>query len=236
MDGSMGARTAALKEPYADDPGNSGMLFRNEHDVAELLHEMHARGFQASIHAIGDLAVECALKGIELAMDSGNEGNRLRHRIEHASQMSPRLVQQMARLKVVASVQPQFIITDFWTCRRVGAERYRWTYPFKTMLDAGITLAMGSDCPVERLNAVELIERAVNREPQSLTERLSVEETLRAYSLGSAYAGFDEATRGSLEIGKLADFTVFAEDVFEVEPSQLGSVRVEATAVGGRLE
>ena len=236
MDGSMGARTAALKEPYADEPGNSGALFRNERDLAELLREMQPPGFQASIHAIGDLAVECALKGIEAAMDAGNEGNRLRHRIEHASQMSPLLVEEMARLNVVACVQPQFIITDFWTRRRVGPERYRWSYPFKTMLDAGIALAMGSDCPVERLDAVELIDRAVNREPHSLPERLSVEETLRAYSLGSAYAGFDEAARGSLEIGKLGDFTVFAQDLFEVEPSEIGSVRVEATAVGGRFE
>ncbi|MGB9620356.1 MAG: amidohydrolase family protein, partial [Armatimonadota bacterium] len=132
-------------------------------------------------------------------------------------------------------VQPQFIITDFWTRQRVGPERYRWAYPFRSMLRAGIRLAMGSDCPVERLDAVELIDRAVNREPHSLAERLTVEETLRAYSSGSAYAGFDERLQGSLEVGKLADFTVFEQDVFETEPSDICRTVVKATCVGGLL-
>ena len=236
MDGSLGARTAALKLPYADDPENSGVPFRNERDLAALLREMQAHGFQAAIHAIGDLAVECAASGIESAMRFGNQGNRLRHRIEHASIMSPRLVAEIARLGVPVCVQPQFIITDFWTPRRVGPERYRWAYPFKTMLDAGIVLAMGSDCPVERLDAVELIGRAVNREPHSSAERLTVEQTLRAYSFGSAYAGFGEQVLGSLEVGKLADFTVFAPDVLEADPSEIGGARVEATFVGGQVE
>jgi predicted amidohydrolase YtcJ len=232
MDGSMGARTAALKEPYSDDPGNRGELFRNERDLAEILEHVQDEGFQAAIHAIGDLAVECALKGIELAAGT-TSGNPWRHRIEHASQMSESLVRQMARLGVIACVQPQFVITDFWTNLRVGPERYKWTYPFKSMLRAGIVLAMGSDCPVERLDPVELIDRAIDREPLSLPERVSVEEVLRGYTLGSAFAGFAEDCLGSLEVGKFADFTLFSNDPFAINPEDIGGLRVMGTMVGG---
>lgn len=236
MDGSTGARTAALKEPYADDPDNVGVLFRNERDLAELLKEIQPRGFQAAIHAIGDLAIECALKGIEYAMAFGNSRNRLRHRIEHASLMSPELIREMARLRVVAVVQPQFIITDFWTRDRVGPERYRWCYPFKTMLAEGIQLAMGSDCPVERLDSIELIFRAINREPHSLSERLSPEETVRAYSFGSAYASHQEMSLGTLEVGKFADFTVLSRDILSAEPEMTGETSVTGNAVGGIVQ
>jgi predicted amidohydrolase YtcJ len=235
LDGAMGARTAAMREPFSDDPGNCGTLFRNERELAEVLRDAQTHGFQASIHAIGDRAVECALEGIGLAKGHANEGNGLRHRVEHASQMAGDLVKQMARMNVIAGVQPQFVLTDFWTHERVGPERYRWSYPFKTMLDAGITLAMGSDCPVERLDPVELIDRAVNREPRSLHERLSVEETLRAYSRGSAYAGFAEDVLGALEPGKLADFVVLSADIFAVRPKDVADIKIEATVVGGEM-
>ncbi|MDH7600901.1 MAG: amidohydrolase [Armatimonadota bacterium] len=235
MDGSMGARTAALKEPYADDPDNTGVLFRSDTELADILREIQSRGFQAAIHAIGDLAVETALRGIAKAAAFGNDGNYLRHRIEHASVLAPDLINEMARLAVVAVVQPQFVITDFWTRERVGEERYRWCYPFKTMLATGVALAMGSDCPVERLDAVELIHRAVNREPFSAAECLTAEETVRAYSLGSAYAGHSERFAGSLEVGKYADFTVISQDIFAVEPEAISETQVQATVVGGEM-
>lgn len=234
MDGSMGARTAAMREPFSDDPGNTGELFRNERDLAQTLEHLQEKGFQAAIHAIGDKAIECALKGIELAAAS-TAGNPWRHRIEHASQMAEDLVREMARLNVIACVQPQFVLTDFWTSERVGMERYRWSYPFKTMKDAGIRLAIGSDCPVERLDPVELIDRAANREPLSLAERLSVEEVLRAYSWGSGFAGFEESRVGSLETGKFADFTVFDEDPFTLPSKQVGRLAITGTVVGGLL-
>lgn len=233
VDGAMGARTAAMRQPFTDDPDNSGELFRNEREVADVLREIQPHGFQASIHAIGDRAVECSLEGIRQAAATGNPGNRLRHRVEHSSQMARDLVDQMARLKVIACVQPQFVLTDFWTHERVGPDRYGWSYPFKTMLEGGVTLAMGSDCPVERLDPIELLHRAVNREPRSLGERLTVEETIRAYSWGSAFAGFAENYTGCLEPGKLADFTVLSADPFSIPPSEIETIRVEATAIGG---
>lgn len=233
MDGSMGARTCAMCEEFADDPGNCGMLFRTDDELAEMLVEIQRHNNQAAIHTIGDLAISQAISGIEKAMPHGNAGNNRRHRLEHVAQMSPEIINDMVRLNVMASVQPQFIITDFWTRERVGPERYQFIYPFKSMLDAGIIFGMGSDCPVERLSAAELIHRAVNRDDTSQNECLTVEQAIRLYTNGSSYICFEEKDKGSLETGKLADFVVLSEDPFEVDKSCLGSIRPVNTVVGG---
>ncbi len=169
------------------------------------------------------------------SLAKGLEFLRFDEFIEHASQMAEDLIPEMARLNVVACVQPQFVITDFWTYDRVGRERYRWSYPFKSMIEAGIALALGSDCPVERLDPIELLDRAVNREPRSLAERLSMEEVLRGYSRGSAFAGFDESRVGSLEVGNFADFTLFDDDPFAARPEDAGRLRISGTVVGGLM-
>lgn len=236
MDGSMGARTCAMCEEFADDPGNCGELFRTGPELAEMLVEIQRNDCQAAIHAIGDRAIVHAIGGIEIAMPKGNDGNRLRHRLEHVAQMSPKIISDMARLNIMASVQPQFVITDFWTHERVGPERYRCVYPFKSMLRSGIKFGMGSDCPVERLDTMELVHRAVNREPRSLHECLTVDETLRGYTNGSAYIGFEEPDKGSLEVGKLADFVILSEDPYGVEPIQLGRIRPQNTVLGGEMQ
>lgn len=235
VDGAMGARTAALKEPFADDPGNTGMLLMNEAELAESLRSIQANRCQAAFHAIGDRAVECVLNAIEVTAADANPGNVLRHRVEHCSQVNASLVETMARLNVPAVVQPQFVVTDFWTHERVGAERYGWSYAFRSMLEAGVTLAMGSDCPVERLDPIELLSRAVNREPRSLDQRLTVDQALRAYALGGAYVGFADDRAGSIEPGKLADFVVLSPDPFEMEPSRLCEVQVRYNVIGGSL-
>lgn len=233
MDGGMGARTAAMKESFSDDQGNCGELLMDEHELTDALRVIQEHECQAAIHAIGDRAVECALAGIEAAIALGNAGNRLRHRIEHASQVNEELLSRMAALSVPAVVQPQFVITDFWTYERVGRQRYRWSNAFRSMLDAGIVIAMGSDCPVERLDPIELLERAVNREPRSLAQRLSVEEVIRAYSYGSAYVGFAESSRGTIREGMLADMCVLSDDPFEMDPARLNELSVERCIVGG---
>ena len=197
---------------------------------------MQSNGCQAAIHAIGDLAIVHSISAIEIAMPNGNERNVLRHRIEHAAQLSPKILDDMARLNVMASVQPQFIITDFWTHERVGPERYRYTYPFKSMLELGIRFGMGSDCPVEKLDTMQLVHRAVNRDSMSQHECLTVDQTLRLYTSGSAYIGFEEQCKGSLEVGKLADFVVLSEDPYSVEPQRLERVRPLATALGGQMQ
>ena len=234
-DGSMGASTAALTEDFADSPGNRGILLHTDEQLAEMVRSVHLAGWQAAIHAIGDRAVGQALDAIEAALNETGESNLVRrHRVEHASILSEELVERMARLKIVAAVQPQFIITDFWTINRVGPERYRWAYPFKTMIEKGIPMSLGSDCPVERLDAFELIHRAVNRDEYSPNERLSVEEVIRLYALGGAHASFQESVRGSLEPGKLADIVVLDRDIFSIPASEIAASRAEQVLVGGR--
>jgi predicted amidohydrolase YtcJ len=201
-----------------------------------MLVEIQRSGCQAAIHAIGDRAIMHAIGGVQIAMPEGNQGNILRHRIEHVALATPKILVDMARLNIMASVQPQFVITDFWTNERVGPQRYKYTYPFKSMLGAGIRFGMGSDCPVERLDSMELLHRAVNRDSMSMQERLTVDQTLRAYTSGSAYIGFEEENKGSLEVGKLADFVMLSEDPYHVEPQKLGRIRPLNTVVGGRMQ
>ncbi|MDH7482879.1 MAG: amidohydrolase [Armatimonadota bacterium] len=234
-DGSMGARTAALKEDFADDPGNNGILLHSDEELTDMVRKVHNSGWQVAIHAIGDRAVEQAVNAIETVLIETGEDNRTRrHRIEHASLLNEDLVFRMADLHILASVQPQFIITDFWTINRVGRERYRWAYPFRTMLEAGIPLSLGSDCPVENLDVFELICRAVTRDEHSQSERLTVEETIALYSLGGAYAMFQEANLGSIEVGKLADFIVLNQDIFSIPESEIPNCKVETVFVGGK--
>lgn len=235
MDGSMGARTCAMCEDFSDDPGNRGDLFRSDKELAEMLVKAQQNRFQAAIHAIGDLAIIQAMSGIEIAMPEGNQGNALRHRIEHLAQMSPKMISDLARLNIMASVQPQFVVTDFWTKERVGPERYRYTYPFRSILEAGVKMGMGSDCPVERLYPMQLIHRAVNRNGDNMQESLTIDQTLRAYTNGSAYLGFDENEKGSLEVGKLADFVVLSQDPYACKPQDLEQIKLISTVVGGMM-
>ena len=233
-DGSMGASTAALTEDYADDPGNRGMLLHSDEELAEMVRKVHRAGWQAAIHAIGDRAVAQAVDAIETALaETGEDNFTRRHRIEHASILSEEVAERMARLKILAAVQPQFIITDFWTISRVGPERCRWAYPFRTLMKAGVPLSFGSDCPVERLDAFELICRAVTRDEHSPDECLSVEDAIRLYALGGAHAAFEEGNRGSIQPGKLADIVVLDRDIFDIPAAELTDCKVELVLVDG---
>jgi len=235
-DGSMGARTAALSEDFADDPGNRGILLHTDEELTDMVRNVHGAGRQAAIHAIGDRAVEQAVNAIETVLaETGEDNSARRHRVEHASILSEKLVERMARLKILAAVQPQFIVTDFWTIDRVGPERYRWAYPFRTLMESGVPMSLGSDCPVERLDAFELICRAVTRDEYSPDECLTVEDAVRLYALGGAHAAFEEANRGSIEPGKLADMVVLDRDIFNIPASEIAECRAELVLVGGTL-
>ena len=231
LDGSLGARTAYLKEPYADDPGNRGRLLYKEAELRRLLREAHGSGLQLAIHAIGDGAIELALKA--LSELPGGPG-KARHRIEHASVLNPGLIRAMASLGVVASIQPRFVVSDFWVEQRLGPARARWVYPFKSLLEAGVPLAAGSDAPIEPIDPLEGLLAAVGP-PQRPEERLSIWEALGAYTLGAAYASFQERFYGSLRPGMLADLAILSCGPDEFTPEGLEGARVEATFVMGEL-
>jgi len=230
LDGSLGARTAFLREPYSDEPGERGRLLYSEEELTEIALRAHRAGLQLAIHAIGDGAVESALKAL-----SGLPGGpgRMRHRIEHASVLDPGLIKMMASLGVVASVQPRFIASDFWVEERLGPHRARWTYPFKSMLEAGVVLAAGSDAPVEPIDPLEGIRAAVG-EAQRPEERLTIWEALTAYTYGPAYASFQEGFSGSIGPGRVADLTVLSCGP-EGLPETILEAEVDATFVCGKL-
>lgn len=235
QDGSMGAWTAGMRQSFTDRPETSGLLMHTQEELTEMVRKVHNAGWQAATHAIGDLAIETVINAYETVLTETDEDNRVRrHRVEHASILAEDLVERMARLHILAAVQPQFVLTDFWTIERVGPERYRWTYPFRTLLEKGVPTSLGSDCPVERLDAFELIYRAVTRDAHSPSECLTLEETIRLYALGGAYAAFEENLRGSIEAGKLADMVVLDTDIFGAQPADILTTRPTLVIVGGQ--
>lgn len=232
-DGSMGARTAAMIEDYADDPGNRGMLLIDQPELTDQIKKAQAACFQTATHAIGDRAVEVTVNAIDAAL--AHQSNTLRHRVEHASQMTHRALLKMAYRTIPVAVQPQFVQTDFWTIQRVGLDRYRWSYPFRTMLAAGIPCAMSSDCYVERLDPYELIYRAWARDDNSKQESLAPKQTVRAYTCGGAFASHQEHDLGTIEEGKLADVAVLPRSLFDISPDEILGLRPAFTLVGGQL-
>jgi predicted amidohydrolase YtcJ len=237
-DGSLGAQTAWLAEPYADKPQTRGIRIYDPQDLKRKAADAQAKGFQLAIHAIGDQAVRETIDAIEFALDSsgaGGESNEQhRHRIEHASVTPPDCLQRMAKRKIIATLQPQFVTSDTWTAQRLGPRRTPWAYPFRSFLDAGVKVALSSDCPVERLDAFQAIASSVGRHPWSApNETLTAEQAIRAYCLGSAYAGFAEHRVGSLEAGKLADFVVLSGDPTTMSAPEIAKLQAERVFVGG---
>jgi predicted amidohydrolase YtcJ len=228
FDGSLGARTAALAEDFSDEPGNRGMLIYGEGEASDLVRDAREGGFQLALHAIGDRGIQTAIH--HLAKEGG-EG--FRHRIEHLELPTEEDLKEARRLGLVASMQPNFI--GQWSRPggmyedRLG-ERLERNNPFRRVLEKGVPLAFGSDnMPLSPLYGIHW---AVNAPFEA--QRLSVEEALRAYTLGSAYASGEEAIKGSLEPGKLADLVVLEKDPRE-RPEAIRDIPVFATVFGGRV-
>jgi predicted amidohydrolase YtcJ len=193
-------------------------------------------GLQLVMHAVGDKAVDAALTTIE-EISKEALGKELRARIEQAAVLNNGLIERMKKQKVIVSVQPRVIDSEFsvWSAiTRLGAERTRWLYPLKRLLKKGIQIVGGSDCPMEPLSPLLGVQAAVTRAffPE---ERLTVDEALRLYTINAAYASFEENIKGSIENGKLADFTVLSRDPREVLPNEIGCINVEMTIIGGRV-
>jgi predicted amidohydrolase YtcJ len=140
----------------------------------------------------------------------------------------------MKRSKLIASVQPHFVVSDFWTTDRVGKERARWAFPFKTLMKEGVTVVSGSDCPVENISPVLGIWAATAR-TRFPEETLTLEEALKTYTLNAAYASFDEDKRGSIEVGKLGDLTILSQDLSDMPADKMREVSVELTIVNGKI-
>jgi predicted amidohydrolase YtcJ len=232
-DGYLDSKTAALAQPYSDDPVNSGKLCFSEEALAGLVDDVLKAGLQPVIHAMGDIAVAMALKVIEQAPKP--EG--IRFRLEQAALLNSMLLEQLKRLGVVVTVQPKVITTEFtvWSAiSHLGEERAKWLHPLKTLLDTGIKVGGGSDCPMEPLSPLLGMQEVVER-PKFIEQRLTAEQALRMYTLDAAYVSGEEAIKGSIEEGKLADFTVLSSDPEKVPHSQIKDAGVELVIVHGKV-
>ncbi len=244
IDGTLGSGTALMFEPFADAPGQSGLPQYSEQEFYELIDRAYAHGFQVGTHAIGDKGVNWVLNAVEKAEKKYGQKN-LRYRIEHAQVIKPEDIKRFKELGVIASMQPTHCTTDMRFCeQRIGRERSKYAYAWKSLLDSGARLAFGSDWPVEPLDPRRGLYSAVTRKnierdfpgggwfPE---QKLSLAEAIEGFTSGSAYASFEENLKGTLEPGKLADLTVYGLDIFNRPPKDILTALVVYTIVGGKI-
>lgn len=243
VDGSLGARTAALCAPYSDDPSTSGILVYTQKELDELIGIAHRQGMQVAVHCIGDKPMYMTFEAIEKALQVIPRKNH-RHSIVHCQITDETLLNKFKELDVLAHIQPIFIHYDLHMVEdRIGKNRMENSYAFKTMLQKGIHIALGTDCPVEPLDVMPSIYCAVTRkdlkgypeEGWMPEQRLTVEEALYNYTLGSAYASFEENIKGSITEGKLADMVVLSEDIFQVSEDKIKDIQIQMTILGGKV-
>lgn len=246
IDGSLGSSTALFFEPYADNPGLTGLLNAQmfpEGIMEKRILAADEAGLQVAIHAIGDKANALILDIFEKVI--GQNGPRERRwRIEHAQHLRPEDIARMGRLGIIASVQPYHAIDDGrWAEAKIGRERCRTTYAFRSLLDAGVLLTCGSDWTVAPLNPLTGIYAAVTRQTTDgknpggwfPEQKISLEEALRGYTRNGAYAEFAEDKKGSIAAGKLADLVVLDRNIFQIPVEEISQARVRTTIVGGTI-
>ena len=239
-DGALGSRGAALLEPYADDPGNSGLMIATPQHIEDVARRAKAAGFQVNAHAIGDRGVRNVIDAYARAGVGAND----RYRIEHLQVISPPDVPRLVQHGIIASMQPTHATSDmYWAEARLGPERVKGAYAWRTVLNAGGRLALGSDFPVELVNPFHGIHAAVTRQDQKNwpaggwypSQSLTLAEAIRGFTLDAAHAAFEEKTRGTIEVGKLADLTIVEGDFHATPPAELFKAKVRWTVVGGEV-
>jgi predicted amidohydrolase YtcJ len=243
-DGSLGSRTAYFTQPYTDEPGNRGLLFSDMLPLikaGERLMRADATNLQVCTHAIGDEAIKTALD-LYQAVDKNDGPKDRRWRIEHAQHMAAADFDRFAQLHVIASVQPYQAIDDGrWAEARIGHDRASRTYAFRTFMQHGVRLAFGTDWPVAPLDPLLTLYAAVTRAtldgkyPDGWypEQKLSIQEAIAAYTMGSAYAEFQEHEKGSIEPGKLADMVLLSQDVLKIAPAAIRDTHVVKTFLDG---
>ena len=249
MDGSLGSHTAALIEPYTDDPQNSGIPQYEPAKLNEMAKERVLAGYQLGFHAIGDKGVQMALDAFaeatkaakEKKVKAANGGDDYRPRIEHAQVTTPLQIVKFRDLKVVASMQPSHLLTDMkWAEARVGPKRAEHSYAWAEFQKRGVTLAFGTDFPVESISPFRGLYAATTRKSESGKEeyfpeqKITMDQAIAAYTNGSAFAEFAEKEKGLIVPGMLADFVVLDRDVTSVVPQKVLETKVLRTVVGGK--
>ena len=245
-DGALGPRTALMLAPYEAEPDNLGIAVTDREEMKEIASAASAAGLSVTVHAIGDRAnrdildVYTAVRAEEAAR--GVAPDRLRHRIEHVQIIHPADLPRLAALGVIASMQPLHATSDMFLADRNWGARARHSYAWRTVLDSGATLVFGSDCPIEPIEPLQGIYAAVTRRRPDGSgdpagwypeQRLTMTETIHAFTAAAAFTSSQEATQGSVTPGKLADLTIFDRDIFTVDADELAEAGISGTVIGG---
>jgi hypothetical protein len=245
-DGSLGSGTAYMFEPFDDDPGNRGLLSDEMYPpgaMRDRLMQADAAGLQLRVHAIGDRGVSVTLDIFaDIEKEHGDHDQRFT--IEHAQHMAEKDFARFAKLHVIASMQPYHAIDDGrWAEKRLGHERARYSYAWRSFLDHGVPLAFGTDWPVAPLDPILGLYAAVTRAPLDgrnpngwiPEQKITLAQAVEAYTMGSAFAEFQEHKKGSITPGKLADLVILSDNIFDLKPEAIRNVKVQTTIVGGKV-
>ncbi|MGD8537789.1 MAG: amidohydrolase [Candidatus Aminicenantes bacterium] len=232
IDGTIGVRSALMFEPFTEEPGNTGLAQMKEEEFYALVEKAHKNGYQVGVHAIGDKAVHWVLNAVERAQEKhGKKG--LRHRVEHNTVNTLADTERFKELGVIASMQPTITGAEMYKRQRLGLERARRVDMVRTLLTKGAVLCWGTDWPVSRLNPMFNLNELIYRVYPE--QRLTMAEAIKYYTLGSAYASFEEDIKGTLEVGKLADMVVLSENLLRPNPKNIPLIKVLYTILGGKI-
>jgi predicted amidohydrolase YtcJ len=241
-DGSLGGKTAALRTAYVGDPDHTGILTYAPETLYALMEKAHLGGMQLTMHAIGDRTMDVVLDCYEKLAEKYPKDDP-RFRIIHCQITTRDIIERFRENGVIAEIQPLFIRADMHVCETlIGTERTAWSYNWKTFLDSGVRVSGSSDAPVEPFEPLYGIYAAVTRKDMDGNpaegwlpgQKLSVEEAVKLYTVGSAYTAYEEQYKGRLVAGYLADFIVLSDDIFAVDPDRIKDIQIEQTWVGGR--
>lgn len=244
-DGALRTGGAALYEPYADNPSTNGFMRLDPEILFDVIPKYLRDGWQVNVHAVGDRANGIVLDAFEASLKGANV-TALRPRLEHAQMMTKADMVRLGKLGVIASIQPTHAISDMWYAQdRLGPDRVKSLYAFRSLVDSGARITLGSDFPVESINPLYAFYAAVTRKsPDGKSphgpdgwfpeQRLTRQEALRGMTIDPAYASFTETTLGSLEVGKRADFTVLSQDIMTIAEDEILATTVHATVIDGK--
>jgi len=233
-DGTYGSATALMYEPFSDQPDKSGFLVLDKEVLYECMKTAHNLGFQIGIHTIGDKGNRVVVDLYKRLLTEFPRKDH-RHRIEHASSLNPDVIKDIKELGLIASCQPPFINSEHtWLPKRLGPERCKHAYPIKSLIDEGVIVASGSDCPIEVPDVILGLHALVTRNGFVPEQCISIEEALKTYTINGAYAAFEENIKGSIEVGKLADFVTLDKNPLKIKPEDIKNIKVLETIIRGK--
>lgn len=242
-DGSLGSRTAAMEEPYSDDQNTDGVLIYGDEEIYKILETAHKSGLQLAVHAIGDRCMNQILDAYK-SINENYPKDDPRFRIIHAQIASKEIFEKFLELKAIADIQPVFMKTDMYMAEdRVGESRMKTSYAWKTMMEMGIHIAGGSDCPIEPFDPILGVYSAVTRKdlkgnPEEgwyPEESLSLYDALKLFTTNSAYSTFEEDIKGKIKVGMLADLVILSDNITEIPNENIKDLEIDMTIVGGKI-